>query len=722
MRPFLVSKRNSIVNLIRQQSRLLSTIRSTSSSSINPPPPSGELFNFNVSSSNLITRNPKFSKPFSLRFNHAQAISADDNNDVLSDSEDVDSAMTEFLSRFVWIMRAKLTEAYPDSDKRMINDMLLLIVEKVVSELEIGGLGAMIVAAESNTSQDFSADLWKTVWEVSNSVLEDMQKEKKKDEMKRFLQCEEVRDMTRFASEIGVRGDMLREMRFKWAKEKMEESEFYQNFEIEEENAAGEEAVEEGVDVFVGDGGENVDGPAAEEIKPKVVSIPQRKGKIKYMIYGLDMSDTKWAEAADRYHEAEKLMFDEEPKEITGKCKLINEKILSLNVEDDPSSLLVEWIEHLQPRRVDWLTLLEKLKERNSGLYLKMAELILNEESFQANIRDYSKLIDTHYKDSRLEDAERVLKKMTDKGIEPDILTSIILVHMYSKMNNLERAQEAFDSLKTQGFQPDTKVYNSLVMAYINGGQPNSAENLIKDMETRDIKPTRDMLMALLRSFSERGEPVRAQSTATSLILAGYQQDLEYYTSLVGVYGRSDPEHAREVFNKMIKAGIKPDDKCTANMMAAYEKRNYLDKALNLLLELEKDGFEPGFETYSVLVDWLAHLQLVDECEELLRKITEKGDVPPLKVHVSLCAMYSKEGNKKKALQALGIVEGKKDLLGADEFERIIDGLIAGGQTSDAERILKIMEAQGFPASQRLKVSLMGSAFLPRRSKPKLNF
>ncbi|RZC47404.1 hypothetical protein C5167_040345 [Papaver somniferum] len=719
MRPFLVSKRKSIINLIRQQSRLLSTIRSTSSNT--NPPPSTEIFNFNISSSNLITRNPKFSTPISLRSIHAQAIaSADDENDLRVDSED-DNAMTEFLSRFVWIMRAKLTEAYPDSDKRVINDMLLLIVEKVVSELEIGGLGSMIVAAESDMSEDFSADLWKTVWEVSNSVLGDMQNEKKKDEMKRFLQCEEVRDMTRFASEIGVRGDMLREMRFKWAKEKMEESEFYQNFEIEDENVAGEVAVEEGVDV-VGDGDDNVDGAAAGEIKPNVVSIPQRKGKIKYKIYGLDMSDTKWAEAADKYHEAEKLMFDEEPKKITGKCKLINEKILSLNVEDDPSALLAEWIELLQPRRVDWLTLLEKLKERNLGLYLKMAELILNEESFQANIRDYSKLIDTHYKDNRLEDAERVLKKMTDKGIEPDILTSIILVHMYSKINNLERAQEAFDSLKIQGFQPDTKVYNSLVMGYIKARQADVAENLIKDMETRDIKPTRDMLIALLRSFSERGEAVRAQSTSTCMILAGYQPDLEYYTSLVGAYGPSDPEHAREIFNKMRKAGIKPDDKCTANMMAGYEKKNCLDKALNLLLELEKDGFEPGFETYSVLVDWLAHLQLVDECEELLRKITEKGDVPPLKVHVSLCAMYSKEGDKKKALQALGVVEDKKDLLGADEFERIIDGLIAGGLTSDAERILKVMEAQGFPASQRLKVSLMGSAFLPRRSKPKLNF
>ncbi|MCL7025930.1 hypothetical protein MKW94_015189 [Papaver nudicaule] len=715
MKPFLVSKPKSIISLIRQHTRLLSTIRSTQSSITTP---STELFNSNSNiinfndgvSSNPITRTPRLPKSldsFSIRCNHALAI-ADDNGGDLSESEDDDSAMTEFLSRFVWIMRAKLTEAYPDADKRTINDMLLIIVERVVSELERGGLGAMIVAAENDMSQDFSADLWRTVWEVSNSVLEDMQNEKKKDEMKRFLQCEEVRDMTRFASEIGVRGEMLREMRFKWAKEKMEEAEFYQNFEIEEENVGGE-----GVE-YVGD--ENV------EVKQKGVSIPQRKGKIKYKIYGLDMSDAKWAEAADKYHEAEKLLFDEEPKAITGECKLINEKILSLNVEDDPSALLAEWKELLQPRRVDWLALLEKLKEWNSGLYLKMAELILNEESFQANIRDYSKLIDTYYKGSRLEDAERVLKKMTDKGIQPDILTSIILVHMYSKMNNLKRAQEAFDSLKTQGFQPDTKVYNSLVTAYINAGQPDLAESLIKDMEMRDIKPTQEMLMALLRSFAARGEAVKAQSTSTSMILAGYQPNLEYYTSLVGAYARSDPEHAREIFNKMIKSGIKPDDNCTANMMAAYEKKNCLDMALNLLLELENDGFEPGFETYSVLVDWLAHLQLVDECEGLLRKITEKGDVPPLKVHVSLCVMYSKERNEKKALQQLGIVEGKKELLGADEFERVIDGLIAGGLTKDAQRIFKVMEAQGIPASQRLQVSLMGAAFLPRGPKSKLNF
>jgi hypothetical protein len=55
------------------------------------------------------------------------------------------------------------------------------------------------------------------------------------------------------------------------------------------------------------------------------------------------------------------------------------------------------------------------------------------------------------------------------------------------------------------------------------------------------------------------------------------------------------------------KSGQKPDDSCTAGMM-----KNYLDKALDMLLTLEKDGFKPGSKTSTVLVDWMEQLQLVD--------------------------------------------------------------------------------------------------------------
>ncbi|KAL3514660.1 hypothetical protein ACH5RR_027377 [Cinchona calisaya] len=621
--------------------------------------------------------------------------------------------MNEFLSRFVWIMRGKLSEAYPDSDKNTIDGMLLIIVEKVVSEMEKGGgnLDQMIGGGggEPTPSEDFSEDLWRTVWEISNVVLEDMQKAQKKEKVKTFLQSEEVKEMCRFAGEVGIRGEMLRELRFKWAREKMEEREFYQSLErLKEEEEEEEDAKEVVKSERILVGGDAEDGVSEE--RPNVVSLPKRHGKLKYKIYGLDLSGPKWAEVADRIHETEEVIWPQEPKQISGKSKVVTEKILSLQTEDDPSQLLAEWVELLQPSRIDWIDFLDRLKERNTCLYFKIAELVLGEESFQANIRDYSKLIDAHAGENRLDDAERILKKMNENGILPDILTSTAMFHMYSKAGNLSRAEESFESLRSQGLQPDMRVYNSMIMSYVNAGQPKLGETLMREMETRDIKPTEEIYMALLKSFSQLGDVNGAQRVATSMQFAGFQPNLESYTLVVEAFAKAgEPDQARHNFDYIMKLGHKPDDRCTASMIAAYEKKNLLDKALNLLLQLEKDGFEPGVATYSVFLDWLCKLQMIDEAEQLLTKIAELGEAPPFNVHVSLCEMYSRARNEKKALQALGVVEAKKDQLGKEGFKRIIEGLTAGGFVQDAKRMLELMQAEGIPVPEQLKLPLMMS-------------
>ena len=103
-----------------------------------------------------------------------------------SDIEDHDGSMNEFLSRFVWIMRGKISEAFPDYDKQTVDAMLLMIVEKVVSEMEKGSFEQSLRTSTGNPDWDLSEDLWKTVSEVSNMVLDDMKKATKKEKNEGF--------------------------------------------------------------------------------------------------------------------------------------------------------------------------------------------------------------------------------------------------------------------------------------------------------------------------------------------------------------------------------------------------------------------------------------------------------------------------------------------------------------------------------------------------------
>ncbi|VFQ62404.1 unnamed protein product [Cuscuta campestris] len=635
---------------------------------------------------------------FSSRFVHtANEASLTESETQSEDSED--STTNEFLSRFVWVMRKKLNEMFPDEGKCTIDGMLLIIVEKVASGFRKDGIDQSLGEATDAPDQDFSPELWRTVLEVSNSVLDDMHKATRKEKLKMFLQSEEVKEMYRFAGEIGIRGDLLRELRFKWAREKMEESEFYEELERLREEAAAARALEEqkseSAAAEKGLGGEDVveESPSS----PKVVTLPKRHGKVNYKIYGLDLSGTKWAEVADKVHAAEAIISPQELKPIFGKCKLVTEKILSLHLQDDPAPLLAEWVELLQPSRIDWLSLLDKINQQDSHLYFKIAEDVLGEVSFEANLHDYWKLIDAHAKGNRFQDAERIVKKMYEKGFVPDVLTSLTLVRMYCKTRNVEQANKTFEDLRVLGFQPDANMYNSMIMTYVNAGKLWEGEKLLRDMQIKEIEPSQDIYIALLRSYAQFGDCDSAVKISTLMQMAGFQPSPESQALLIEAYGKAGKyTEARRSFDYLLRFRHKPDDRCISSMIAVYEKENQLQPALNLLLNLEKDGIEPGVATYSVMVDWLSKMQLIDEAEQIVDKIAGMGEAPPYKINVSLCSMYARAGVEKKALQALSVVEAKKDQLQREDFNRIIEGLESGGFMKDAQRIRRLKELRGW--------------------------
>ncbi|CAN6252286.1 unnamed protein product [Urochloa humidicola] len=545
---------------------------------------------------------------------------------------------------------------------------------------------------------ELSDDLWAVVWKVSASVQEAMRRDQVRADLRHYLHCDEVKEMTRFAVDVGIRGSMLRELRFKWAREKLDEVEFYRG--LDDMRAKAEATAN----------------PAPAPV-PRLTALPKRKGEVKFTMYGLDMSDPKWAEVAERTAEAEAHFVPQEAKPVEGKAKKAEERLLSIDPRrGDPVPPMEEWKEEHRPKRVDWMALLERVKARNVELYLKVAEILLAEESFEANIRDYSKLIDLHAKANHVEGAEIILGKMKEKGVAPDILTSITFVHMYSKAGNLDRAKEAFEFIRSEGFKPDLKLISSMIKCYISHGEPGEADNLLKSM--KDIKPTREMYTDVIRAYAQQGKVDAAQNVHRAMHMAGIESTPELFTMSIEAYGRiGDPEKACALFQHMRRSGHEPDDSSIAGVVAAYMKKNQLDQALLWLLSLEKDGLKPGVKTNLVLLDWLSMLQLVLEAEQLVQKIKQLGE-EPIEIHVFLADMYAKSRQEEKARRSLKILEEKKKLSKADQFERIIRGLLDGGFSDEANKYYKMMKSCGFEPSETIEVGVKASLRMrggPRR-------
>ncbi|XP_059458585.1 pentatricopeptide repeat-containing protein At1g01970 [Corylus avellana] len=329
-----------------------------------------------------------------------------------------------------------------------------------------------------------------------------------------------------------------------------------------------------------------------------------------------------WLEIGPNITEAQKRTIAQLPPKMTKRCKALMRQIICFSPQKcSLSDLLAAWVRIMKPRRADWLAILKELSTMDHPLYLEVAKLALLEVSFEANVRDYTKIIHGYGKQNQLQEAEKTLLAMKSKGFICDQVILTAMIHMYSKAGNLELAEETFEELKLLGQPLDKRSYGSMIMAYIRAGMPQQGEILLREMDAQEIYAGSEVYKALLRAYSMTGDSRGAQRVFDALQCGGIPPDVKMCGLLINAYGMAgQSQKAAIAFENMRRAGLEPSDKCVALMLAAYEKENKLNKALEFLVKLERYGIILGKEASETLARWFQRLGVVEEVELVLRE------------------------------------------------------------------------------------------------------
>lgn len=311
------------------------------------------------------------------------------------------------------------------------------------------------------------------------------------------------------------------------------------------------------------------------------------------------------------------------PVKMSKRCQALMKQIICFEKGSSFSDMLGAWVRRMKPIRADWLSLLKELNNLHSPFYIKVAEFALLEDSFEANPRDYTKIIHYYGKLNQIQEAEKTLVSMKSRGFLIDQVTLTAMVQSYSKAGFHRLAEETFNDIKLLGEPLDYRSYGSMIMAYIRAGTPEKGEALLREMDSHDICAGREVYKALLRSYSMSGDPQGSKRVFDALQIAGITPDAKLCGLLINAYSVSgQSQNARLAFENMRKAGIKATDKCVALVLSAYEMEEKLNEALGFLVELEKDSIMVGEEASAVLARWFKKLGVVEEVELLLREFS----------------------------------------------------------------------------------------------------
>ncbi|CAN0921425.1 Pentatricopeptide repeat-containing protein At1g01970 [Linum grandiflorum] len=329
---------------------------------------------------------------------------------------------------------------------------------------------------------------------------------------------------------------------------------------------------------------------------------------------------SKWKEVGPNITKLQKQAISQISPVMTNRSRAVMKQLICFSDEKwSLAELLTTWVDIMKPTRADWLSVLKQLLETEHPFYIQVVEFALPEESFEANIRDYTKLIHYYGKKQQLEDAERIFSSMKERGLVYDQVTVTAMVHMYSKAGYHNKAEETFRQLTELGEPLDHRSYSSMVMSYIRAQMPHEAESLLKKMDYQQIPAGREVHKALLRTYSMAGDAEGAQRAFDAMQMAGVVPDDRICALLINAYGLAgESQNACIAFENMRRAGIEPTDKCVALVVGAFEKEKKLNQALEFLAGLEKDGVMVGKEASAILAGWFGKLGVVKEVERVL--------------------------------------------------------------------------------------------------------
>ncbi|KNA03553.1 hypothetical protein SOVF_208020, partial [Spinacia oleracea] len=206
-------------------------------------------------------------------------------------------------------------------------------------------------------------------------------------------------------------------------------------------------------------------------------------------------------------------------------------------------------------------------------------------------------------------EAKAIFDNLRQKG-QADGITFALIMNLYKNMGMLDEAAEVAEEMIQAGLLTDCTSFTKVMACYATNGQLANCGELLYEMVTRKILPDASTFKVLFTVLKKGWMP----SEAIQQLEASYQQGKPYARqaviacvfSVVGLHAFAI--ESCEAFTEATNL----DSFAYNAAMYAYTACGNTDKALNLFMRMQDEGFEPDIVTYINLVNCYGKSNMVE--------------------------------------------------------------------------------------------------------------
>ncbi|KAI9090633.1 hypothetical protein K1719_028486 [Acacia pycnantha] len=229
-------------------------------------------------------------------------------------------------------------------------------------------------------------------------------------------------------------------------------------------------------------------------------------------------------------------------------------------------------------------------------------------------------LLTMYVKCGEVEHARQLFDKMTEKNL----ITWNAMISGYSQNGLARHVLELYREMKSINMCPDHVTLLGVLSSCANLGAQSIGSEVEREIEYCGFGSNPFLTNALINMYARCGNLMKARAifdrTADKSVIS--------WTAMIGGYGiHGHGEIALNLFDEMVKCGIRPDGTAFVSVLSACSHAGLTDEGLKYFDEMEtKYGLKPGPEHYSCLVDLLGRAGRLKEAMDLINSMKVKPD------------------------------------------------------------------------------------------------
>ncbi|OAY75541.1 Pentatricopeptide repeat-containing protein, mitochondrial [Ananas comosus] len=230
--------------------------------------------------------------------------------------------------------------------------------------------------------------------------------------------------------------------------------------------------------------------------------------------------------------------------------------------------------------------------------------------------------------DRTIRAAEDLLKEMGSRGIEPDVTSYSIILHVYSRAHKPELCLHMFRSMREKGICPTVATYTSVVKCLASCGRLEAADKLLDEMSSNGVCPSPATYNCFFKEYRGRNDAEGAMNLYKKMKESGLlsKPDIHTYNILLGMFSKLDRlGTVRELWSDMSESGVGPDlDSYTLLIHGLCEKNKWRE-ACQFFMEMIEKGFLPQKVTFETLYRGLIQADMLRTWRRLKKKVDEES-------------------------------------------------------------------------------------------------